>query len=229
VKVRTTLLVRQRADLESRVAQRTRELKIATQELGRLASQDGLTGIANRRHFDGVLDQELRRSNRSGEPLALLLIDVDDFKAYNDCYGHQAGDEVLRQVARLCQTPLRRVTDLAARYGGEEFAVILPSVGLSGAMSVANSIVAEIANARIAHRRARAAAHVTVSIGVSATDVLAESNDRILIASADAALYTAKEQGRNQAVAARLAPNCNQTDRAARHGLPLISKPKVPM
>jgi diguanylate cyclase (GGDEF)-like protein len=215
VKVRTAFLLRQRAELESRVGERTRELNLATQQLARLASQDGLTGIANRRHFDGVLDQEIQRSHRSGEPLALLLIDVDDFKSYNDSYGHQAGDEVLREVARRCQRPLRRVTELVARYWGEEFAVILPGVGLSGAVSMANSMVAEIANARIAHRTARAAAHVTVSIGVSATDALRERNASNLIASADAALYTAKEQGRNRAVPASVA-NGDQPDRAAR-------------
>jgi diguanylate cyclase (GGDEF)-like protein len=212
--MRTALLVRQRVALESCVTERTRELSAVTQALERLASQDVLTGIANRRRFEDVLDQEIRRSHRSGEPLALLLIDVDDFKSYNDSYGHQAGDEVLRQVALLCQIPLRRVTDLAARYGGEEFAVLLPGVGLSGALSVANSIVAEVANARIRHDSARAAAYVTISIGVSATDALENPSERELIGSADAALYTAKELGRNQAVAARPATNGGRTDLA---------------
>ena len=214
VRMRTALLVRQRVALESCVTERTRELSAVTQALERLASQDVLTGIANRRRFEDVLDQEIRRSHRSGEPLALLLIDVDDFKSYNDSYGHQAGDEVLRQVALLCQIPLRRVTDLAARYGGEEFAVLLPGVGLSGALSVANSIVAEVANARIRHDSARAAAYVTISVGVSATDALENPSERELIGSADAALYTAKELGRNQAVAARPATNGGRTDLA---------------
>lgn len=188
--------------LEARVAERTRELEAANDELERIATLDGLTHIANRRRFDAMLQQEWRRCLREQLPMSLLMLDVDDFKAYNDEYGHQAGDQVLIRVASLCKAEMRRPIDLAARYGGEEFVVILPNTDAGGALQVAEAIAAAVRNAAIAHRRATAANVVTVSVGVATRIPAAGVAPESLVGAADEALYVAKRAGRNRVAVA---------------------------
>jgi len=163
----------------------------------RLATVDALTGLANRRTFDERIDEERRASARTGEPFALLMIDVDDFKGYNDTYGHVAGDAALRAIADAIASVVHRPRDLVARYGGEEFAVVLSGTGLDAAMVVAERVRAEIAACRIPHRASRAAAVVTISLGAAATEA-GDSGGRSLVERADAALYAAKTAGRNR-------------------------------
>jgi len=161
-----------------------------------LASTDALTGIANRRCFDETLTKEWRRAMRSGESLSLLLLDVDRFKAYNDCYGHQAGDYCLKRIAVAMSSVIRRQPDLAARYGGEEFAVILPHTQLAGARYVAEQIVQAVRELATQHAAAPAGI-VTVSIGVACLVPQSGYEPAELIDLADSALYHAKESGRN--------------------------------
>lgn len=186
------------SSLESRVAERTRALEAANDELERIATLDGLTHIANRRRFDVVLQQEWRRCLRERMPMSLLMLDVDDFKAFNDEYGHQAGDEVLVRIAKVCDAAMKRSTDTAARYGGEEFAVILANTDADGAMRVAEAIAQGVRDLAIAHRRATAVPIVTVSIGVATVMPDVRESAEGLIGAADHALYAAKRAGRNR-------------------------------
>ncbi|QDF97412.1 diguanylate cyclase response regulator [Azoarcus sp. DD4] len=178
----------------------TRKLDDANRELTRLSAVDGLTGIANRRRFDESLLREWRRAARGGLSLALLLVDVDSFKQFNDGYGHQVGDECLKAVARTLEQKLRRPTDLVARYGGEEFAAILPETSESGALAVAEAMRAGVEGLSITHRFSSAAPVVSISIGV-ATLIPPRGDDNGFIAllkAADEALYQAKAVGRNR-------------------------------
>lgn len=190
------------AQLEARVAERTRELEAANQALAIMAHTDGLLGIANRKHFDDQLAQEWRRARRTRQPVGLLMLDVDFFKKFNDAYGHQAGDRCLQAVARAAGEAIRRPADLLARYGGEELVVILPATDLAGAETVAQNVLAAVGGLRIPHEASLAAPHVTVSIGVASRVPEADVEPAVLIAAADAALYAAKGQGRNRACAA---------------------------
>ncbi|WP_168735356.1 GGDEF domain-containing protein [Pseudothauera rhizosphaerae] len=166
-----------------------------------LANTDGLTGIANRRRFDDLLEREAVRLQRTGEPLSLLLMDVDHFKAYNDTYGHLAGDECLKRVAEVFQAMLSRRSDLAARYGGEEFAAILTETDHRGALQVAEQIRTGVEALGIAHRSAATAPHVTVSLGVVTLDGREPKTPAQAIALADRELYRAKREGRNRIAA----------------------------
>ena len=156
-----------------------------------------MTQIANRRRFDECLEQEWRRLQREGKPLALILGDIDFFKNYNDYYGHQMGDDCLWSVAQALDANVRRPADLAARYGGEEFAVILPNTPLEGALHVAEAIRQAITELQINHSRSAVAAHVTMSIGVSAAFPGQDGSTERLVQTADSALYKAKSEGRN--------------------------------
>jgi len=169
----------------------------AEKVLSELAATDALTGLANRRTLDQRLRLEWERAQRSGEPLALLMIDVDHFKAFNDRHGHQGGDEALRNVARVIGSNIRRPADLAARYGGEEFAVILPDTDSDGA-----SIIAEHIRSAVEHLPPADgdALSVTVSIGLSTWDKRRRGSLEELLLSADRALYDAKHSGRNRTV-----------------------------
>lgn len=168
--------------------------------LAREVTIDGLTQIANRRAFDLRLEQEWQRLTREHLPLSLLLCDVDFFKRYNDRYGHPAGDECLRKVAKTIESCIRRPADLAARYGGEEFAVILPNTLKEGATFIAEEICHAIAELCIPHEASFVKDRVSVSIGI--TTALPERNvhPRTIIESADKGLYLAKNQGRDRAV-----------------------------
>ncbi|WP_296941985.1 GGDEF domain-containing protein [uncultured Massilia sp.] len=158
---------------------------------------DGLTGIANRRYFDVALDRELRRAQRAQGNLALLLIDIDSFKAYNDHFGHQQGDACLATVARALAAKLKRPADVAARYGGEEFAAILPDTTLEQARVHANAIREHVAALQLAHAPAAHWPMVTLSIGVAAFEPQRLHEAALLVAAADKALYAAKKGGRN--------------------------------
>ena len=166
-------------------------------ELRSQSYSDGLTGIANRRHFDINIEKEMRRSKRTGTPLSLALIDIDYFKAYNDNYGHQQGDDCLIRVAKTLSGAMRRPGDLVARYGGEEFAVILPETSADNAAHMLEAIRQQIADLEVPHESSEAGTHVTVSIGVATrcTEQPLEVTD--LIGQADRALYQAKGNGRN--------------------------------
>lgn len=172
-------------------------LKYQSEFLHSLAFIDGLTGIANRRNFDETLEAEWRRCQRANQPLALLMIDIDYFKHYNDHYGHQAGDECLRAVAAALRSRMARSHDLVARYGGEEFACILPSTPLEGAQTKAEELRQLICDLALPHAYSTTAPHVTISIGVAVTQPDATQQPEALLASADAQLYLAKLHGRN--------------------------------
>jgi len=181
----------------------TRKLDDANQELTRLSSLDGLTGISNRRQFDETLLREWRRLGRQGRPLSMLLCDVDYFKQFNDAYGHQVGDECLKAVARTLKDTLRRPADLVARYGGEEFAVILPDTEITGALQVAEAMRSAVEGLNITHRYSKGASVVTISIGVASTTPSRTGSDSsALLKRADDALYQAKQAGRNRIAAA---------------------------
>lgn len=171
------------------------QLHSANQELQRLASNDSLTEVANRRRFDEYLDSEWRRLAREQAPLSLILCDIDLFKSYNDTYGHQMGDDCLRQVAKAIARAVKRSADLVARYGGEEFAVVLPHTETNGAIRVAEAIRSRVKALQIAHANSQ---YVTLSLGVAFTIPSHESSPATLIAAADQALYQAKEQGRDR-------------------------------
>ena len=188
---------RHAAELERQVAERTQALVEANQRLVGLSLTDGLTGLANRRHFDEVLGRETDRARRERRPLSLLMLDVDWFKSYNDEYGHPAGDVVLSRLAQVLLDSVRRPGDLAARYGGEEFAVVLPDLDAQAAGVLAEQIRSRVAALDITHAHGLDG-HVTISIGVAQMDPDDRHAAETLIGQADAALYRAKSAGRNR-------------------------------
>ncbi|WP_083253576.1 PleD family two-component system response regulator [Pandoraea sp. ISTKB] len=167
-------------------------------ELQRLTHSDGLTGLANRRYFDEYFGAEWRRALREQREMALLMIDVDNFKIYNDTYGHIAGDDVLRRVARTIADAASRPADLAARFGGEEFVMVLPNTSASGAAAIAEKVRAQIEAMAIAHVGSANGRHVTISLGGAALVPRTHMASTSLIESADLALYRAKQQGKNR-------------------------------
>jgi diguanylate cyclase (GGDEF)-like protein len=174
------------------------ELKRYRDHLKTLSTIDGLTGIANRRKFDDSLAAEWRRARRNQSPLSMIMMDIDFFKAYNDHYGHLAGDECLRKLASEISAVCRRPADLFARYGGEEFVMLLPEIDSSGAASLARKIQDKIRSIAIPHAYSQVADHVTVSMGVASIIPGEDQTGSDLIKSADNLLYAAKENGRNQ-------------------------------
>ena len=182
------------------------QLEADNRRMYRLSHMDALTGVPNRRNYDATLVKEWRRARREETPLSLLMIDIDYFKAYNDTYGHQAGDECLCRIANLVRQVLRRPADFLARYGGEEFAVILPDTGAEGACCVAEEIRTMVLDSRIVHGAAGATPYVTVSIGAATVRPESGLCRLQLMAEADDAMYRAKEKGGNQTVAVQLPP-----------------------
>ncbi len=174
------------------------QLTAQSELLQSLAFVDGLTGVANRRRFDETLEMEWRRCRRESLPLSLLMIDIDYFKAFNDSYGHQAGDVCLRAVATCLREQPGRALDLVARYGGEEFVCLLPDTDGAGAQAKAAALCRAVAALGIPHGRSACGANVTVSIGVAALWPAPGCAAHELLASADAALYAAKSAGRNR-------------------------------
>ena len=187
------------ASLELKVSERTAALEAANQKLTQLTVTDALTGLANRRHFDSVFAEEWARAQRSGQPLALLMLDVEFFKAYNDHYGHQAGDDCLRRIAHFLRGAARRAGDLVARYGGEEFVVVAADTDLAAALNLAEAMRATVAAAAIPHAvSSLAGGTATVSIGVAVAVPRYGDAPEHLLSRADEALYRAKSRGRNQ-------------------------------
>ena len=175
-------------------------LQKANQQLQQLAILDGLTGVANRRYFDQVLNNEWNRLAREEKPLSLILCDIDYFKVYNDTYGHPKGDSCLKKVANTLQQATKRAADLVARYGGEEFAVILPDTDAKGALFVANNIRQKLNRQKIPHPASSVSPYLTISMGIATTIPTAGQDTSNLLNIADRGLYQAKKQGRNQIV-----------------------------
>jgi diguanylate cyclase (GGDEF)-like protein len=213
-----TELERVRADLENRVRRRTQALEqrndelsrlrlaleTANQRLKRLVAVDGLTGIANRRHFDRALERELRRTRREQQPLSLIFLDLDEFKRFNDTYGHACGDDVLRSVAHTLDETFRRGGDMVARYGGEEFAVILPGVDGRRAGLYAERLRRRIWRLSIPYGASQVTDRVTISGGVATAAPISVTSASELLLAADRALYRAKCLGKNRIVTAPL-------------------------
>ena len=187
-RVRTHLLLKHQSDL-----------------LRQWVYMDGLTGAFNRRHFNERYASEFGRARRSGGPLSVIFVDVDHFKKYNDHYGHQMGDDALRQVATAMKKAAGRPTDMVARYGGEEFVVLLPETNAQGAYIVAKEINQAIRNLRIEHVKSQEHAILTISVGVATYHPGCKSNSDELLKLADECLYRAKMKGRNR-VCSILAP-----------------------
>jgi diguanylate cyclase (GGDEF)-like protein len=191
------LLYAELKKVTAQLEQKTRALEEANAHLGsaietlhRISTQDGLTGVSNRRHFDDTLALEWRRAVRNGMPLSLLILDIDFFKNFNDAQGHQAGDDVLRGVAKVLRDSVHRAADLVARYGGEEFVVLLPETEAAHAREIAESLRSSIEQLGT----------VTASLGVATQVPSRDESSYELVRKADDALYQAKRLGRNQVV-----------------------------
>lgn len=174
------------------------KLRLENRSLEKLSMVDALTGISNRRAFDRCLEKEWERGARSGQPLSLLLIDIDHFKLYNDQHGHQKGDEALRLVASLLGDSVSRAGDFIARYGGEEFGVILPETELEEAVMIAQTLRDCVASAGIPHLGSGVSPVITISVGCSTMLPAGGGSWEELLQAADNALYAAKERGRNR-------------------------------
>ncbi|MET0596203.1 MAG: two-component regulator propeller domain-containing protein [Polyangiaceae bacterium] len=200
---RTRQLKARAAELELLVTQRTGQLQQANERLESLAKVDELTALANRRCFNLTLDMEWRRARRLGSSLSVILIDVDDFKLFNDHYGHQMGDDCLREVAAALAQAVGRGTDLVARYGGEEFVILLPETPVAGCRVVAERARAAVQKLAIAHVRSRSGTGVvTLSAGMATVVPADENSPEDAVRRADEALYRAKQAGRNRVEAA---------------------------
>lgn len=181
VRVRNQLLIKQKNDL-----------------LEMLASIDGLTEIHNRRYLDEHLEREWRISKRNHSPLCVLLIDIDHFKRYNDCYGHRAGDECLKTVAQTLAAQCDRSSDFVARYGGEEFVAVLPNTTKQDAIAFANKLRHVVNELNIEHNASSSASHITISVGIASSEGSLAYTEKALLEEADLGLYNAKKSGRNQ-------------------------------
>lgn len=195
---RVQRLRRQKDELERQVAARTAELEAATERLAQLSREDALTGVANRRRLDEALEEEWRRASRQHSPLAMLLLDVDCFKAYNDHLGHLAGDTCLKAVAGTVADAHRRAGEVVARFGGEEFAVLLPGVSQENARAAAEDLRQRVQRLDLPHPGSSVASVVTVSVGVAWVLPEGEGSVTDLLVAADRSLYRAKAAGRNR-------------------------------
>jgi diguanylate cyclase (GGDEF)-like protein len=222
LRVRNLLRLKKRAEaeivtlnagLERRVEERTQQLtqlsadlSAENESLEQLSLHDGLTGLANRRFFDTYLADQIALARRHHRSLALVMCDVDAFKAYNDHYGHPAGDECLKRIAAALRSCCRRPGDIVARYGGEEFAMILPDTELAGAARIAEGARDAVAQLNIPHLHSSAAPHASISGGITVLLRNADLTAQQLTAAADKALYQAKHLGRNRIVSAQAEP-----------------------
>ncbi|AAN49727.1 diguanylate cyclase [Leptospira interrogans] len=186
-----------RKEREKELENLTDQLQEVNAYLVAISRTDSLTGLYNRRYFDEILSTEWKRCWRTEASIALIMLDIDHFKLYNDTYGHQGGDQCLKQVASAIRDCARRAGDVAARYGGEEFAIILPETTESNAVVVSRNILENIENLGIPHSASKTNSIVTVSIGMATLSPSPENSITELIERADKALYLAKEEGRN--------------------------------
>lgn len=196
--IQLSLVNRRLVESQEEIEEANRRLQAANEMLEEETRLDAGTGLSNRRHFDEILASEWKRAARSRQPLALVLADVDCFKAYNDSYGHQQGDACLRQVSVVLRGGLHRVSDLAARYGGEEFALLLPGLDEATAAELAETLRTRLEALAIPHRASTVAPRVTFSAGVAALVPGPKADPARLVAAADRALYQAKRRGRNR-------------------------------
>jgi diguanylate cyclase (GGDEF)-like protein/PAS domain S-box-containing protein len=187
---------------EEHIQSLVRQLEQERDQARLSALTDGLTGVPNRRHFDQAFEDEVQRFRRSGMPLSLIMIDIDQFKKYNDHYGHQAGDDCLRRVADALVQVVGRRPDMVARYGGEEFVALLPETPAAGAQAVAEKLRHAVEDLGIAHEASDYGPVVTISLGGAVWEGQAVGSPEELVAQADAALYRAKKAGRNRFVMA---------------------------
>jgi diguanylate cyclase (GGDEF)-like protein len=194
--------LQRQSHMRRKLQELTSELGAANQRLETISHEDGLTGIANRRAFDFLLGRSFSEAMRRREPLSVVLCDVDHFKAYNDHYGHLAGDECLKQIAAALKSVCKRSTDIAARYGGEEFALVLPDTPKAGALQVVEAAHREVAALAVAHSHSPTAEIVTFSAGIATYEAGRDASPQELLARADEALYRAKQLGRNRSVTA---------------------------
>ena len=185
-------------NLESVVAQRTSALEESNRRLALLNITDALTGIANRRHFDDMLGNEWSRAQRNQRPLALLMLDIDNFKAYNDSYGHLAGDDVICEVAAALSTAGTRATDLVARFGGEEFVLVMRQTSILGGLEVLCRAQDMLLKRAVKHAASPTAEFLTLSFGLAEFSAPIDADPLALVDRADAALYRAKQNGRNR-------------------------------
>jgi diguanylate cyclase (GGDEF)-like protein len=181
-----------------------RELTDKNLELKRLAREDGLTGLANRRHFNEMLEAEIKRAFRTRQYLSLIICDVDYFKRYNDHFGHPAGDRCLQMIGATLLSTFMRAGDVPARYGGEEFAVILPETSPESVVQLAEKLRRKMVAQAIPHPGSDALDVVTLSLGVVGAQVTKERNAEWFLDAADQALYQSKKQGRNRVTAAQV-------------------------
>ena len=188
----------QRDENDRIIKESHRQLEALNAQLQAIANLDGLTGVANRRHFNERIDQEWKRAMRHGLPLSLIMLDVDFFKKFNDELGHLLGDDCLKRLASALDEMCRRSTDLFARYGGEEFVALLPDTSLEEASSLAESMRARVEGLQLRHPASGASNYVTISLGVACLTPVQGMPSVEVIHAADKALYHAKEQGRNR-------------------------------
>jgi len=179
-----------------------KQLEASNKKLQELSTKDGLTGISNRRHFDETLNDDLEDAAQNNSAVSLILIDIDYFKGFNDTYGHQLGDDCLKEVASLLSKACLNPQDLAARYGGEEFVALLSGTTEKDALKVADRFREMLNAAKIKHEGSDVSEHVTVSMGIATHDTASPRSAKELIEAADKALYKAKDTGRNREVLA---------------------------
>jgi diguanylate cyclase (GGDEF)-like protein len=183
---------------EKEIETRTKELKEANETLERLSREDSLTGLANRRWFAHFLAQTWRTALRENKAISILIMDIDDFKSYNDTYGHQKGDECLKLVAQAIHRSVGRASDLVSRYGGEEFVAVLGDTPLEGALQIAEQIRTTVESLQIPHSAAKYHQFVTLSIGVTSTLPTHDTQPETVLIAADRAMYNAKHDGKNR-------------------------------
>lgn len=199
-------LTHRQENLLHQIESTNQQLRVANDHLKSISLIDGLTKVANRHYFKEIIKRDWEQTRQTGECIAILIVDLDYFKEFNDCYGHLKGDECLQTIADILKKNIKRKTDLVARYGGDEFIVILNHTPIEGALSIAKTILKDIEDAKIKHEKSKISKYVTVSIGAAAVTPNKEESFEGLISDADKALYKAKQGGRNMVTAYAYSP-----------------------